>query len=322
MTPHKKDAHIVKAGLIDQLPRLIECLFSGRHIRRMPHEYRIGTQGSISIRLADGSYFNHETGSGGDVFSLIQHALKTDFKGALLWARAFIGQFNIATATMPLQETLCHKIDERAARQRDKALALIKRTTSIMGALAGTYLRDIRGITLSPMPPALGFVAYAHNFTADGFHPAMVATISNLDGEPIAAHCTFLDPATGDKLRGDSIKSRLIIGACRGGAIHLAPATERLALCEGIEDGLSIMQCTPDWPVWATGGTSGLRAVQIPAHVREVLICADRDDAGMQAAHDLSQRLVADGKKVRIAVPPDGVKDFNELLRRRGHHAN
>ena len=70
-----------------------------------------------------------------------------------------------------------------------------------------------------------------------------------------------------------------------------------------------------------TAGTSGLRAVQIPASVQEITICSDNDVAGVEAAKDLSARLVGEGKIVRIATPPAGFKDFNDLLRNGNHHA-
>jgi len=318
-SPSINDTAALKAHLLAQLPRLVDCLFAGRVIHRAAHEIRIGTHGSVSVRLADGSYFNHETGEGGDLFTLIGHALKSDFKSALVFARGFIGHAPLPP--IPPAENLQKKQDERAARQRDTALAMLKRAEPVTGTLADAYLQKHRGITLSPLPAALGFIAHAYNYTAGEFYPALIATVRNPAGDAVAAHCTFLD-AAGNKLQGESIKPRLIFGACRGGAIRLAAATEKLALCEGIEDGLSVMQCSPEWPVWATGGTSGLRAVPIPAQVREVMICADRDAAGMAAANDLSARLIAEGRRVRIAAPPEGVKDFNDLLRGGMHHVD
>ncbi len=316
---HADDTHTLKAQALTRLSQLVECLFSGRATHRTAHEYRIGTQGSISVRIADGSYFNHETGEGGDIFTLIQHVLRTDFKGALTWARDFVG--NMPLPPIPPTENLQKKMDKRAARQRDKALAMLKRVEPIKGTPAEVYLRQKRGIVIEPLPTSLAFIAHAYNYTAGGFHPALIASIRNSEGNIIAAHATFLNPATGDKLQGNGIKSRLIFGSYRGGAIRLAAATDKLALCEGIEDGLSILQCSPDLPVWACAGTSGLRAVQIPLHVHEVIICADGDDAGKQAADDLSKRLIKEGKKVRLAMPPEGVKDFNDLLRRGGNNA-
>lgn len=313
---HASDIHALKAQALTRLPQLVECLFSGRTIHRATHEYRVGTKGSISVRIADGSYFNHETSAGGDIFTLIQDVLRTDFKGALAWAHDFAA--NMPLTPVILTENLQKKIDERAVRQRDKAIALWKRAEPIKETLANAYLRTHRGIALSPLPGALAFIAHAYNFSAGGFYPAMIAKMQNVDGDIVAAHCTFLDEKTGNKLVGEGVKPRLIFGACRGSTIRLAQATERLALCEGIEDGLSILQECPELPVWACAGTSGLRAVQIPSHVRDVLICSDNDTAGKEAADDLSTRLVNEGRNVRIATPPAGVKDFNDLLRQGG----
>jgi hypothetical protein len=166
----------------------------------------------------------------------------------------------------------------------------------------------------------LMFAEHVYNFTAERYLPALIARMQNVKGEMTAVLATFLDPSTGNKITGDGIKSRLIFGSCRGGAIRLTEATDKLALCEGIEDGLSIMQYVPDWSVWVTGGTSNLRAVQVPDHVREVMICADGDEAGKNAARELWQRLVSEGKHVRIAIPPKGFKDFNDLLRHGDNH--
>ena len=136
----------LKVQLLQQLPRLSEYLFTGRVIHRMRHEYRIGKRGSKVIRLADGIYFDHETGEGGDILCLIQRELKINFKGALVWARGFVG--NAALPPLPHIEVLQKKYDARAARQRDKALAIWRRSKPITGTLAEKYLREHRGIIL------------------------------------------------------------------------------------------------------------------------------------------------------------------------------
>lgn len=315
------DSATVRSLLIPHLPRLVEHLFSDRVIHRSAHEYRIGRNGSISIRLSDGSYYNHETGEGGDIFALIQHVLRTDFSNALRFACSFVG--NAPLSPTPSIENQEKKRDERAAHQRDKAIAMLKRSIPIKGTIAETYLRQHRGIcmTLSHLPTLPRFIAHAYNHSACGFYPAMIAAMRSVDGDVIAAHCTFLDLKTDNKVRGDGIRDRLIFGSCKGGAIRLAEATDRVAVCEGIEDGLSIMQCS-DWPVWVTGGTSNMRAVKIPVTVHEVMVCADSDEAGIAAAHDLAQRLVREGKRVRIATPPAPYKDFNDMLRGGGGHAS
>ena len=51
-----------------------------------------------------------------------------------------------------------------------------------------------------------------------------------------------------------------------------------------------------------------------------VVILADNDanGAGERAAHTAAQRWLAEGRRVRIAMPPDPGTDFNDVLRGHG----
>jgi hypothetical protein len=81
---------------------------------------------------------------------------------------------------------------------------------------------------------------------------------------------------------------------------------------EGIETSLAAMQAT-GLPAWAALSTSGLRALDLPGSVREVIVLADGDAAGEAAARDCARRWHREGRRVRIARPPRGL-DFNDLL--------
>ena len=63
---------------------------------------------------------------------------------------------------------------------------------------------------------------------------------------------------------------------------------------------------------FAAIGTGGLRAIELPEHVRDVVIAADRDAGGLQAAAALARRLEAEGRDVEIRRPHKG--DFNDAL--------
>ena len=49
--------------------------------------------------------------------------------------------------------------------------------------------------------------------------------------------------------------------------------------------------------------------------VREVTLCADRDPdgAGERAAEEAAQRWLAEGRVVRVAIPPPGYGDFSDM---------
>ena len=81
---------------------------------------------------------------------------------------------------------------------------------------------------------------------------------------------------------------------------------------EGIETSLAAMQATGN-PAWAALSTSGLRALDLPAGIRNVIVLADGDEAGESAARDCARRWVSQGRHVRIARPPQGM-DFNDML--------
>ncbi len=81
---------------------------------------------------------------------------------------------------------------------------------------------------------------------------------------------------------------------------------------EGLETCLAAMQAT-ELPAWAALSTSGLRAVDLPARVGEVIVLADGDDAGEAAARSCALRWKGEGRRVRIARPPPGF-DFNDVL--------
>jgi putative DNA primase/helicase len=66
-------------------------------------------------------------------------------------------------------------------------------------------------------------------------------------------------------------------------------------------------------PAWAALSTSGLRALDLPTDVRDVIVLADGDDAGEAAALDCGLRWKREGRRVRIARPPRGC-DFNDTL--------
>jgi DNA primase len=56
-----------------------------------------------------------------------------------------------------------------------------------------------------------------------------------------------------------------------------------------------------------------MRALDLPAGVRDVIVLADGDDPGEAAARDCALRWKREGRRVRIARPPRGM-DFNDML--------
>src|SRR5205085_204032 len=130
------------------------------------------------------------------------------------------------------------------------------------------------------------------------------------DDMPTAIHRTFL--ALDGRGKAPVDPQKMMFGPCHGGAVRLATPSNMLMLGEGVETCLAAMQATGH-PAWAALSTSGLRALDLPSHLRELIVLADGDDAGEAAARDCAWRWKREGRRVRIARPPRGM-DFNDLL--------
>lgn len=138
----------------------------------------------------------------------------------------------------------------------------------------------------------------------------MALVTRGLDAKPIAVHRTYL---ARDGYGKAPIKpDKMMLGPCRGGAVRLGPASVPLLIGEGIETCLSAMQATGS-SAWAALSTSGLRTLDLPSEVQDVVILADGDAPGEAAATSAAARWRRDGRRVRIARAPQG-SDFNDML--------
>ena len=305
----------LKASLVNNLAGLLQTLFPDRAVARLHEDWRIGTRGALAV-AKDGVFFDHESGQGGDSIDLIQYALRCDFKNALVWAKDFCGlhseKCKVITA---LPKAVLSPEKELKERERmDKALSLWKKAILPQASIAERYLQN-RGVTL-PLPASIRFLPRAWNYTTGSFHPALIAAGQNAAGKIAFVQVIFLTEA-GVKIAGEKALAKLCYGIAKGGAVRLAPLQGSIILCEGLEDGLSVLQSCPKASVWACLGTSNLINVQLPDSVVEVVIASDNDAAGRKAAQKLAARLTLADKRAKIAIPVSA-KDFNEILQKGG----
>ena len=196
----------------------------------------------------------------------------------------------------------------RQDERRTDALAIWQSAVSPAGTRVETYLAA-RGLSL-PIPRSLRFNRRLKH-PSGSYWPCMVALVARgSDGQPLAIHRTFL---AGDGTRKAPVDpSKMMLGPCRGGAVRLGEPAELLMVGEGIETCLAAMQATGH-PAWAALSASGLKALDLPSIVSEVIVLADGDDPGEAAAHGGATRWKRQGRSVRIARPPNGI-DFNDML--------
>jgi putative DNA primase/helicase len=199
------------------------------------------------------------------------------------------------------------------AKRRALALEIWNSTMPANGTLTETYLAG-RAITL-PMSDRLRFHnALAHTPTGCSA-PAMVALVTGVDDKPMAVHRTYL--CCDGSGKADVDPPRMTLGGCRRGGVRLGQIRrdEWLAIAEGIETTLSVMQAC-GLSGLAALSADGLRNLMLPREANLILLCADHDEngVGQSAVHAARNRFRAEGRRVRIIVPPDSGSDFNDLL--------
>ena len=179
-----------------------------------------------------------------------------------------------------------------------RAAWLWNASVPLHGTPAQTYL-ERRGILIAP--PSLRYCAGSR---------AMIAGFQRPDGKLVAVQATFLT-IEGEKVTGRP--ARLTYGSMRGGAVRLAAGAEVMGLAEGTETGLSAMAMS-GVPVWVALGGGRMHDVALPDFVREVHIFGDNDTTGREAARRTADVHLQHSRRVALRFPPDGVKDFNDLL--------
>ena len=289
-------------------------------------ELRYGRHGSLAVHVGGeyaGTWRDHEADAGGGVLALVEReAGARDNREAMAWLRegGFLdgepGRQARHGAQPPRKppesrsEPISAPDPGEDARLRF-ARALWRKTKPLAGTIAEAYL-TARGVGHVAGAPALRFhPALTHPQAPERF-PCLVAGVQDVHGGFLAVHRIYLDREGAGKANVEPGKASL--GSTATGAVRLAePEPGRALLAgEGIESTAAAMALF-DLPGFAAIGTGGLRAIELPEHVRDVVIAADRDAAGLQTAAALARRLEAEGRNVEIRRPHEG--DFNDVLR-------
>lgn len=271
------------------------------------------TTPSFTVRPDKGFYHCFGCGAHGDAIGFLVQHRRMKFAEAM--------QYLTGQSAVDLRHPPVAPVEDmqRTADEEKKRLAKIEKAKKIwheshpaIGTLVEKYLQS-RGITLPP-PVTLRFHPSLYHSISKREFPAMIAAVQNSQNEVKGIHRTFLKPDGSGKAQVESAK--MMLGDCYGGHVRFARAGEVLAVAEGIETALSVMQVRPDLPVWASM-TLGNLGAPIPETVKRLIILADADNKD-QAAAEKNMRLSASklalkGRDVRWCFPPAGM-DFNDLL--------
>lgn len=144
-----------------------------------------------------------------------------------------------------------------------------------------------------------------------GRFPALVTAIRDVNGELVTAHVTYL---TDDGKKLSEYEPRKLLSGLVGHDGCVAPIMELpdnvLGLAEGIETALSAAKLT-GIPTWAAVNAVLLSKFEPPHTVDRLVIFADRDVVGLEAASSLMERLQ---ERVRLEIRLPKGKDFNDVL--------
>jgi putative DNA primase/helicase len=202
---------------------------------------------------------------------------------------------------------------KKTARRIQRAQSLYRGSFDAPGTLVESYLRS-RGIKL--LPPVLRFIRWCPHRNGHAY-AAVAAPIVDVDNALIGMSATFLRPDGSGKVDLPSKEQRQFYGVVKGGAVRLETLGEPLFIGEGIESLVSAMQLYANPAGWAALSAFGLAALELPPEIQNIVIVADNDDAGIDAALAAHRRWSDEGRTVRIITPPDGDNDFNDTLQKR-----
>lgn len=166
-----------------------------------------------------------------------------------------------------------------------------------------------------PLPEMLRLhraLPYWHEGEKLGMFAAMVAPIIAPDGRAVALHRTYLT-ANGRKADLPSPKKLTkAAGPLSGACIPLHKARRLFGIAEGIETALAAW-CASAVPTVAAYCAGNLAAWQWPTGVQRLVIFADADKAGLDAADKLRSRVIAARLHCDVMTPSDAGADWCDV---------
>lgn len=172
-----------------------------------------------------------------------------------------------------------------------------------------------------PLPGCLRMhrgLPYWHEGKELGTWPAMLAPLVAPDGRMLAVHRTYLQR---DGRKADVPTVRKLTGAAgplAGACIPLfGLAHGCIGIAEGIETSLAAW-CASGAPTVAAYSAGSMAAWQWPAGVQRLVIFADHDRAGIDAADRLQARALRAGLHASVMTPTDASADWCDVWAGRG----
>lgn len=306
----------IRSVLADRAAEVATALLGKpNHRLSSKEELRFGSRGSLAVVIGGrkaGSWYDHENGVGGDLFTLLRRTIGGDFVEVLKYVENILGH----GPTRPISQTSAYSSDlkEDRFRNRWRALVLWQEAVSIVETVVIRYVARRRILnqalaidnTVLRFHPSCPFGAVRY--------PCLLALMRDVrTNEPCAIQRTALTKA-GDKI------DRMTLGPKSRAAIKLSAdedVTMGLTVGEGLETVLSAMQLDFG-PAWAVGDAGNVRTFPVLSGVECLTIIVDNDygGTGQRAALECSSRWTSAGREVFRIIPDRRGEDINDVVRR------
>ena len=253
----------------------------------------------------------------GAVFGCMRHGISETWTATN--SAAMTREQRIAMARQVMTATA-----EREAQQRRQWAEHAQRNTELLAATVPLVPGDPVTLYVKrrgfggvwPLPAALRLhraLPYWHEGEKLGTFPAMVAPLTAPDGRLLALHRTYL---TRDGRKADVPTVRKVSGASgplAGACIALhKPVNGCMGIAEGIETALGAW-CASTVPTVAAYCAGNLAAWHWPPGLQRLVIFADADKAGREAADTLRARALAAALRCEVLTPSTAGTDWCDV---------
>ncbi|WP_085310016.1 DUF7146 domain-containing protein [Planktotalea arctica] len=278
-------------------------------------------KGPLSGKGAAGKWTDAATGEHGDLLDIIRETCGfVDFADIAQEARRFL---SLPPPKRP--DDIASRSDPAPTGSPKAAKRLIAMSQPIAGTLAEEYLHN-RGLTALNNTASLRFHPRCYyrpdRHSETEIWPALIASVTDLNGAITGAHRTWLDPNGFSKTnlgKAPIDTPRRAMGNLLGHAVRFGTARDVMAAGEGIETILSLRIILPNLPMAAALSAAHLASIRFPLSLQRLYIVRDNDPAGDGASARLTQRAEEVGIEAIPLSPQFG--DFNDDLRLLGADA-
>jgi hypothetical protein len=260
-------------------------------------------------RGAAGKWTDAATGAHGDLLDLLAlncgHLQLVD---TLAEARRFLA---LPPAEFPIAAAAAAPAGSPSAARR-----LFAASRPIGGTLAERYLLSrgiigVRGARWLRFHPACWYRPDRDDVASvPAAMPALIAAVTDLDGDVMGVHRTWLDGSGRGKAR--VAVPRRAMGELLGHGLRFGTAGPVMVAGEGIETILSLRMAAPRLPAIAALSAAHLGAIRFPRPLRRLYIARAPDAAGDAAFATLAERGARKGIEILSLDPV--LDDFNADL--------